>query len=95
MFIRNKSDPIVHIRSVLKKKNLKLIDKVILTAILIEPYIQLGFSTKEYCESLGISKSGMNSSLSRLNRLNMLRREKKGESHGNRYRYILDCSLLK
>ena len=93
MFIRNKSDPLIHIKNVLKKKDLRSIDKIILTAILIEPYIQLEFSPLEYSKFLGISKSGMNNSLSRLNKLNILKREKK--SRGNRYRYILDCSLFK
>jgi len=94
MLIKNKTDPLIHIKSVLERKDLSKVDKIILITILVEPYVQLEFSPTKYSEFIGISKSGINGSFYKLNNLKILKRQKKGENHGNRYRYILDCNCI-
>ena len=91
MLIKNKSDSLSHIKNVLWRMDLSKTDKIILITILREPYIQLEFSPTEYSKFIGISKSGINNSLNKLNQLKILKRQKKG---GNRYRYILDCNCI-
>jgi len=94
MLIKNKSDSLSHIKNVLWRMDLSKTDKIILITILIEPYIQLEFSPTEYSKFIGISKSGINNSFDRLNQLKILKKQKKGVNHGNRYRYILDCDCI-
>ena len=94
MLIKNKLDPLIHIRSVLRRRDLSKADKIILITILAEPYIQLEFSPTEYSKFIGISKSGINGSFYKLNNLKILKRWKKGKIHGNRYKYILDCDFI-
>ena len=94
MLIKNKSDPLIHIRSVLERRDLSKLDKILLIRILIEPYIQLEFSPTEYSKIIGVSKSGINDSLYKLSDLKILKRKKKDEKQRKRYKYILDCKLL-
>ena len=94
MLIKNKSDPLIHIRSVLERRDLSKLDKILLIRILIEPYIQVEFSPTEYSKIIGVSKSGINDSLYKLSDLKILKRQKKDKKQRKRYKYILDCKLL-
>jgi len=94
MLIKNKSDPIIHIRSVLERRDLNSIDKVILTSILIEPYIQVEFSPTKYSKYLGISRSGINYSIVRLKSLKILKEYKKEKLYKIKSKYTLDCKSL-
>jgi len=88
MLIKNKSDPLVHIRSVLERRDLNSTDKIFVVALLIEPYIQLEFSPTEYSGYLGVSRGTLYRSMDKLSGLKILKKYEK------RYKYIIDCKLL-
>ena len=88
MLIKNKSDPIIHIKNLLERRDLNSMDKIFVIGLLIEPYIQLEFSPTEYSNYLGVSRGTLYRSMDRLSGLNILKR------HQKRYKYIIDCQLL-
>jgi len=89
MFIKNKSDPLIHIKKLLVRRDLSKADKILLIRILIEPYEKIEFSILNYSQYTKISVSGIKKSLIHLDKLGILTRMTK---KGGRYKYILECS---
>ena len=89
MLIKNKLDPIIHIKSVLKRKDMSKTDKLLLVRILLESYEEFNFSIIDYSQYTKISISGIKKSLIHLDELGFLIRLSK---KGGRYKYIVECS---
>lgn len=88
MLIKNKSDPLVHIRSVLERRDLSSTEKVFMIVLLAEPNTLLEFSPTEYSKYLGVSRATIYSCMDKLSNLKILKK------HGKGYKYIVDCKLL-
>ena len=89
MLIKNKSDPIIHIRQILFRDDISKTEKIILTRIMLETYEEFEFSMKNYSKEVRVSRSGIKKSLIHLDRLGILERSTK---IGGRYSYTVDCS---
>ncbi|MGB6127639.1 MAG: hypothetical protein WBG30_02720 [Psychrilyobacter sp.] len=89
MFVKNRSDPLIHIKQILSRDDISKVEKIILTRIMLEPYDEFIFSIKNYSEDVKISISGIKKSLIHLEKLGILARAIK---IGGRYRYTLKCN---
>ncbi|MGB6129455.1 MAG: hypothetical protein WBG30_11950, partial [Psychrilyobacter sp.] len=88
MLIKNKSDPIIHIRSVLERKDFNSTEKVFMIVLLAKSNTLLEFSPTEYSKYLGVSRATIYSCINKLSNLKILKKHEKG------YKYIVDCKLL-
>jgi predicted transcriptional regulator len=88
MFIRNKSNPIVHMKRILFREDLSNADKILLIRIMLETYEEFEFSIKDYSENIKISISRIKISLVHLKKLGILTRWNR---KGCRHRYIVEC----
>ncbi len=59
MFVRNKSNPIVHMKDILFREDLSKAEKILLMRIMLETYEEFEFSIKDYSENIKISISGI------------------------------------
>ena len=74
MLIKNKSDPIIHIRSVLERRDLNSTDKIIMIALLTESHTLLEFSPTEYSSYLGVSRATIYNSMDKISNLKILKK---------------------
>ncbi|MEI6857295.1 hypothetical protein [Psychrilyobacter sp.] len=89
MFVKNKSNSIIHMKDILFRKDLSKVDKLLLVRMMLETNEEFEFSMKDYSKNIKISISGIKRSLTHLDKLGILVRLIK---KGGRYRYVIECS---